>query len=127
MMTRIQDRPSVSGTNRKWYSAVTANCSRDRSTTSAEGIRGLRERGGSEHLLLDAQRIHRHLRRRRRTEKGIPENSENDRLDGKYHDDVASERGEAAARRGSGGGGAVRNGKNSCWRRLGRARAAALA
>src|ERR1700730_17766858 len=114
MMTRIQDRPSVSGTNRKWYSAVTANCSRDRSTTSAEGIRGLRERGGSEHLLLDAQRIHRHLRRRRRTAEGIPENSATDRLDAKYHDDVASERGEAAARRGSGGVGVCRNDTICC-------------
>src|SRR5882757_3268753 len=28
-----QTMPSVSGTNRKWYSAVAANCSRDRSTS----------------------------------------------------------------------------------------------
>src|SRR6266404_5272843 len=33
MITRIMDIPSVSGTNRKWYSAVRANCSRDRFTT----------------------------------------------------------------------------------------------
>src|SRR5512135_69952 len=35
MMTRMNASPSVSGTNRKWYSAVTANCSRDRSTSSS--------------------------------------------------------------------------------------------
>src|SRR5450830_67470 len=40
MMTRIQDKPRVSGTNRKWYNAVTANCSRDRLTTSSMGSMG---------------------------------------------------------------------------------------
>src|ERR1700704_5904354 len=30
-----QTRPSVSGTKRKWYSAVAANCSRERSTSSS--------------------------------------------------------------------------------------------
>src|SRR5574340_1101356 len=35
MITRMNASPSVSGTNRKWYSAVTANCSRDRSTSSS--------------------------------------------------------------------------------------------
>src|SRR5512141_1169125 len=35
MMTRMNASPSVSGTNRKWYSAVAANCSRDRSTSSS--------------------------------------------------------------------------------------------
>src|SRR5450830_1005336 len=40
MMTRIQDKPRVSGTNKKWYSAVTANCSRDRLTTSSMGSMG---------------------------------------------------------------------------------------
>ena len=29
MMASSIDSPSVSGTNRKWYSAVSANCSRD--------------------------------------------------------------------------------------------------
>jgi len=33
MMTSRNDSPSVSGTNRKWYIAVRANCSRDSSTT----------------------------------------------------------------------------------------------
>ncbi|MOA40474.1 hypothetical protein D3C78_1623520 [compost metagenome] len=33
MMATMKDRPSVSGTNRKWYIAVRANCSRDSSTT----------------------------------------------------------------------------------------------
>src|SRR5579862_2535234 len=32
MITSNHTRPSVSGTKRKWYSAVTANCKRDRST-----------------------------------------------------------------------------------------------
>ncbi|CPK52845.1 Uncharacterised protein [Bordetella pertussis] len=34
MMARMNDRPSVRGTNRKWYSAVAANWNRDRLTTS---------------------------------------------------------------------------------------------
>ncbi len=33
MMATMNDRPRVSGTNRKWYIAVSANCSRDSSTT----------------------------------------------------------------------------------------------
>jgi hypothetical protein len=33
MMTSIHTMPMVSGTNRKWYIAVAANCSRDRSTS----------------------------------------------------------------------------------------------
>src|SRR3954453_14936037 len=37
-MKRIHDSPSVSGTNRKWYSAVMANCSRDTSTRSGSII-----------------------------------------------------------------------------------------
>src|ERR1700687_72223 len=36
-MTRIHDSPSVSGTNRKWYIAVAANCSRDTLTRSRSG------------------------------------------------------------------------------------------
>ena len=39
MITRIMDRPKVSGTNRKWYSAVSANCSRERLTTSRSIMR----------------------------------------------------------------------------------------
>jgi hypothetical protein len=31
MITKIQDRPRVRGTNRKWYIAVLANCQRDNS------------------------------------------------------------------------------------------------
>src|SRR5579871_2675053 len=33
MIASNTESPSVSGTNRKWYIAVRANCSRDRSTT----------------------------------------------------------------------------------------------
>ncbi|GGE03441.1 hypothetical protein GCM10011390_22930 [Aureimonas endophytica] len=33
MIAIMKDRPSVSGTKRKWYIAVAANWSRDRSTT----------------------------------------------------------------------------------------------
>src|SRR5437899_5174405 len=36
-MTRIHDSPSVSGTNRKWYIAVAANCNRDTLTRSRSG------------------------------------------------------------------------------------------
>src|SRR5450432_673250 len=36
-MTRIHESPSVSGTNRKWYIAVAANCSRDTLTRSRSG------------------------------------------------------------------------------------------
>src|SRR5678815_2113632 len=43
MMTRIHDRPKVSGTNRKWNSAVAPNWSRERFTTSRSGIIGIRD------------------------------------------------------------------------------------
>ena len=39
MMTRIKVIPSVRGTNRKWYIAVAANCSRERSTSASVAIR----------------------------------------------------------------------------------------
>jgi hypothetical protein len=39
---QMKDRPSVSGTNRKWYSAVSANCRRDSSTTRASCRRSAR-------------------------------------------------------------------------------------
>src|SRR5689334_3712171 len=51
MIASIHDRPSVSGTNRKWYSAVTANCRRERVTTSASMGRSLWQVGsGVEHV-----------------------------------------------------------------------------
>jgi hypothetical protein len=34
MMTKIHAKPKVSGTNKKWYITVIANCSRDNSTKS---------------------------------------------------------------------------------------------
>src|SRR5512134_1481580 len=47
MITRIHDSPSVSGTNRKWYIAVIANCSRETLTSSRSGSMViLREEGG---------------------------------------------------------------------------------
>src|SRR5450631_1881821 len=52
MITSIHTRPSVSGTNRKWYSAVTANCSRDRSTRVGSIMAGCRN-GGQVDLLND--------------------------------------------------------------------------
>ena len=42
MIASMTDRPSVSGTNRKWYSAVSANCRRDRSTTPRSMAVGFR-------------------------------------------------------------------------------------
>src|SRR5450631_812890 len=53
MITSIHTKPSVSGTNRKWYSAVTANCSRERSTTAGSIMAGGR-RGRHIELLHDA-------------------------------------------------------------------------
>ena len=47
MMTSMKDRPSVSGTNRKWYIAVRANWSRESSTTAmfmAKDLAGIRQR-----------------------------------------------------------------------------------
>src|SRR3977135_2613613 len=52
MITSIHTSPSVSGTNRKWYSAVIANCNRDRSTTVGSIMAGPR-RGGRVELLHD--------------------------------------------------------------------------
>ena len=41
MIASMKARPSVSGMNRKWYMAVSANCHRDRSTTSISTIKRL--------------------------------------------------------------------------------------
>ncbi len=40
MIASSTDRPSVSGTNRKWYIAVRPNCRRDSETTSMSGSYG---------------------------------------------------------------------------------------
>ena len=36
--TSSMESPSVSGTKRKWYMAVSANCQRDRSATNSSGM-----------------------------------------------------------------------------------------
>ena len=46
MMAIRKDSPSVSGTNRKWYIAVSANCRRDSSTTVMSGMGELLGPGG---------------------------------------------------------------------------------
>jgi type II secretory pathway predicted ATPase ExeA len=51
MMTSIHTMPSVSGTKRKWYIAVAANCSRDRSTSCGAFLENLPE----PHILFDTQ------------------------------------------------------------------------
>ncbi|MNF17822.1 hypothetical protein D3C80_2215540 [compost metagenome] len=43
MMATRNDRPRVSGTNRKWYIAVRANCRRDSSTTVMSGMGAARQ------------------------------------------------------------------------------------
>src|SRR5450755_1170436 len=54
IITSIHTRPSVSGTNRKWYSAVIANCSRDRSTVAGSIMAGRWDSGQVE-LLHDGR------------------------------------------------------------------------
>src|SRR5450631_740337 len=56
MMTSSQDSPSVSGTNRKWYIAVTANCRRETSTSAMSGSMG------SLFKLLSGSRRNQHAR-----------------------------------------------------------------
>src|SRR3990167_1921964 len=55
MITSSQTMPSVSGTKRKWYMAVAANCRRERSTSCSEITASLLwgqslHRAGPEHL-----------------------------------------------------------------------------
>src|SRR6266571_4996165 len=77
MITRIQDRPSVSGTNRKWYMAVAANCRRDRLTTSSRGVMvhlgGKGGGGKGQQVLLDALWRHAHVFRLRGGEESLPQ------------------------------------------------------
>src|SRR5512135_987878 len=85
MMTRMNASPSVSGTNRKWYSAVTANCSRDRSTSCSVSMGapgcGMRwgGRGGLEQPIGDAGGIGGH---RVAGEEGVENRGDQHELDG---------------------------------------------
>src|SRR5665213_196646 len=81
MIASIHTRPSVSGTNRKWYSAVSANCRRDRVTTVGSIMRGLRG-GGCEQMSFD--RGGRGIRPWLRREKHVPDHHKQRDLD---HDD----------------------------------------
>src|ERR1700751_1233449 len=92
MMTRIHDRPSVSGTNRKWYSAVTANCRRDRSTTSTGGTRGLLGTRERNDVRFDARRLDRHVRGDGVAEERPPQQSKRGELHDQDERDVAAER-----------------------------------
>src|SRR5450755_4031621 len=78
MITSIHTRPSVSGTNRKWYSAVTANCRRERSTVSGSIMAGCR-RGGHIELMHDARG--RRSRTRPRLDEHQPEHEQERKLD----------------------------------------------
>src|SRR5213593_4581422 len=92
MMTRIHDKPSVSGTNRKWYSAVTANCSRERSTSSAVGIGFPGRRGRGHEPLGDTVRHETHVLRYRSAEEEQPEEAEPRHLEHENERDVARQR-----------------------------------
>src|SRR5574341_944205 len=94
MMARIQDSPSVSGTNRKWYSAVTANCSRETSTSSRSGsmVIVLRERAwprggaGRGDGVRDARPVELLVQRMR--EPRPPDCEQRDGLDRQHHGDL---------------------------------------
>src|SRR5450432_3771249 len=78
MITSIHTRPSVSGTNRKWYSAVTANCSRERSTVTGSIMAGDR-RGRHIELLHDTRG--RRGRTRPRLDEDQPQHDQERELD----------------------------------------------
>ena len=66
MMTSSQTMPSVSGTKRKWYRAVAANCSRERSTNCSLIMRNLlgklyRLRCGGQDVCCRAPAVHRNV------------------------------------------------------------------
>src|SRR5512139_3463988 len=95
MITRMNASPRVSGTNRKWYSAVTANCSRDRSTSSSVSMGapgGGRWVGGMlrvGQLLGDGGGVGAH---RAAVEEGIEDRRDQDELDGDRQRDLSGER-----------------------------------
>ncbi|GGD33057.1 hypothetical protein GCM10007235_01110 [Pseudoxanthomonas indica] len=60
MMAIMKDRPSVNGTNRKWYMAVSANCKRDSSTTVISGMALIRQRSTGVILVSDGGGMGRH-------------------------------------------------------------------
>src|SRR5665647_855398 len=85
--------PNVSGTKRKWYMAVTANCSRDRSTSDSFTVFSsrrwhlrqakagtLRHRGGVDGDALPSN-------------KDKPQGGEEYQLDGEHHPEMAHEPG----------------------------------
>src|SRR5450432_3068638 len=78
MIASIHTRPSVSGTNRKWYSAVIANCRRDRSTVVGSIMAG-GGHGGVVELLDDCRG--RRLRTRPRFDEHEPQQNEERQLD----------------------------------------------
>src|SRR5450830_620786 len=90
MMTSIHTMPMVSGTKRKWYRAVAANCSRDRSTSCSEIIESL--------LGFDALRAQ-HLRGRSvivhyhalLAHKGPPQGRQNDQLDHQHNGQLSQQ------------------------------------
>src|SRR5690242_19984878 len=90
MIASIHDRPSVSGTNRKWYSAVSANCRRDSVTTVSSIIGNLAGRG--QQMVCDGGGLR--VRARLRADAQEPDQHERDELE---HDDRAEFETEAAA------------------------------
>src|SRR4249920_168151 len=97
MMTRIHDNPSVSGTNRKWYIAVTANWSRETSTSSRSGIGsslGLRRGPGRIHDSADALGCQTATGRIR--EPDVPNEHQREELDDQHHRDLQREARTAA-------------------------------
>src|SRR5450759_4079751 len=80
MIASIHARPRVNGTNKKWYSAVSANCSRDRMTTDSSIMRHLG--GGREQMVFDCGGSQ--VGMRMRPEADEPDQAQQDQLD---HDD----------------------------------------
>src|ERR1035437_2485632 len=90
MMSNIQDKPSVSGTKMKWYIAVAANCSRDRSTTvgSIMAVLPVDRTGRSDdarthHIVIDGDAI--------RFDERIPEGGEQNHLQHQHENQVPPE------------------------------------
>src|SRR5512140_255126 len=83
--------PNVSGTKRKWYMAVTANCSRDRSTSDSFTVFSLRRlhlrhaKTGSlrHHGRIDGDPLP--------SNKDDPQDGEECQLDGEHHAEMAHE------------------------------------
>src|SRR5450631_134561 len=99
-MTRIHDSPSVNGTNKKWYIAVAANCSRDTLTRSRSGSMRCSFPGCSGLRRVDSlcHTLGADVPAWRTREPDAPDDEERDKLHHEHDRDLARMPGTGAAR-----------------------------